>query len=142
MSDDLLLDTNALLWMSQGSRNLGPRTSKAIGRAVSRGSLRFSAVSMLEITRLHSDGRIDLRREPEIWYRNLLDQGVHEVPVTSEIAIRAGSLEWRDGFHADPADQLITAAAILTKRRLVTSDRRILGWAESRAVPDCLNART
>lgn len=106
------------------------------------GSLRFSAVSMLEITRLHWYGRIDLRREPEVWYRNLLNLGVHEIPVASEMAILAASLEWRDGFHADPADQLITAAEILTKRRLVTSDRLILGWAESRAIPDCLNART
>ena len=142
MSADLVLDTNALLWISRGSRNLGPRTIQAIARAVSRGSLKFSAVSMLEITRLHADGRIDLRREPEVWFRKLLDLGVHEIPVTSEIAILAASLEWRDSFHADPADQIITATAIITKRRLVTSDRRILGWAESRAMPDCLNART
>ena len=97
---------------------------------------------MLEITRLHWDGRIDLRTAPEVWRRSLLDLGVHGIPVTSEMAVLAGSLERRDGFHADPADQLITAAAILTKRRLVTSDRKILRWAETRGEPDCLDARS
>ncbi len=85
---------------------------------------------MLEIARLHWDGRIDLRKDPGLWLRSLLDQGLHEIPVTSEMSVLAGSLERRDGFHADPANQLITAAAILTGRRLVTSDRKILRWAE------------
>ena len=97
---------------------------------------------MLEVTRLHWDGRIDLRRVPEVWHRELLDMGVREVPVTSEIAILAASLETRDGFHADPADQMITAAAIVTRRRLVTSDRKILSWASGRTEIDCLDART
>lgn len=142
MSVDLILDTDALLWMSRGSQSLGPRARTAIEDAASGGSLRFSSISMLEIARLHWDRRIDLRKEPDVWLRSLLDQGLHEIPITSETAVLAGSLERRDGFHADPADQLITAAAILTKRRLVTSDRKILHWAESRAEPDCLDARS
>ena len=142
MSVDLILDTDALLWLSRGSPSLGPKTRTIIDQAGSNGSLRFSAVSMLEITRLHWDGRIDLRRPPEVWHRNLLDLGVHGIPVTSETAILAGSLKRRDGFHADPADQIITAAAMITGRRLVTSDRKILRWAEDRPVPDCLDARS
>ena len=131
-----------LLWMSLDSPNLGPKTRTTIEDAVSSGSLRFSAVSMLEITRLRWDERIDLRRAPDLWHRNLLDLGVHGIPVTSEMAVLAGSLQKRDGFHADPADQIITAAAILTKRRLVTSDHKILRWAEGRALPICLDARS
>lgn len=139
---DLILDTDALLWMSRDSQSLGPKARTAIDQAVSRGSLRFSAVSMLEIARLHWDGRIDLRRAPEAWYRSLVNRGVHGIPTTSEMALLAGSMKQRDGFHADPADQIITATAILTKRRLVTSDRKILRWAEDRPVPDCIDARS
>lgn len=139
---NLILDTDALLWMSGDSSNLGPGSRAAVTQAASIGSLKFSAISMLEITRLHWDGRIDLRRAPELWYRDLLDLGVHEIPITSEMAILAGSLERRDGFHADPADQLVAAAAIITRSRLVTSDRKILRWAEGRAALDCLNARS
>lgn len=139
---NLILDTDALLWMSRDSRNLGPGSRTAISQAASAGSLKFSAISMLEITRLHWDGRIDLRRAPELWYRDLLDLGVYEIPITSEMAVLAGSLERRDSFHADPADQLIAAAAVLTRGRLVTSDRKILRWSEGRAVLDCLDARS
>ena len=137
-----ILDTVALLWMSQGSPRLGRRTSLEIEQAARDGSLRFSAISMLEVSRLHWDERIDLLKAPEAWLRDLLDRGVREIPVTSEIAALAGSLKIQHGFHSDPADQLITATAIVTRRKLITSDRRILGWAKSREDIECLNART
>ena len=113
-----------------------------IDEAGHEGSLSFSAVSMLEVARLHGDGRIDLRRAPELWHRELIDRGVREVPVTAEMALLAAALESREGFHADPADQLIAATAIVTRRQLVTSDRKILHWATRRAEPDSLDART
>ena len=142
MSPTLLLDTGVLLWMSQGSENLGHRARAMIEEAGHEGSLSFSAVSMLEIARLHADGRIDLRRAPELWHRELMDRGVREIPVTAEMALRAAALESREGFHADPADQLIAATAIVARRQLVTSDRKILHWATGRTEPDCLDART
>ena len=113
-----------------------------IGEADRGGSLSFSAVSMLEVARLHGDGRIDLRRAPELWHRELIDRGVREIPVTAEMALLAAALESREGFHADPADQLITATAIMARRQLVTSDRKILRWATGRTEPHCLDART
>ena len=142
MSPALLLDTGVLLWMSQGSEHLGARTRMTIDEAAQGGSLSFSAVSMLEVARLHADGRIDLRRAPELWHRELIDRGVREVPITAEIALLAAALESREGFHADPADQLIAATAVVARRQLVTSDRMILRWATGRPEPDCLDART
>ena len=138
----IILDTIALLWMSQGSPRLGKRSSLEIDEAGLDGSLRFSAISMLEVARLHWDDRIDLQGAPEVWRRGLLDVGVHEIPVTSEIAGLAGSLKVRHGFHSDPADQLIAATAIVTRGKLMTADRRILGWATSRKDIQCHDART
>lgn len=138
---DLLLDTDALLWLSQGSPRLGAEARTVIDQASDGGSVRFSAVSMLEATRLHWAGKIDLARAPAMWFRDLLRGGVHEIPITSEIAILAGSLTALHGFHADPADQLITATAIITRRRMVTSDRKTLNWASGRREIDCLDAR-
>ena len=128
--------------MSQGSEHLGARTRATIEEAAQGGSLSFSAVSMLEVARLHADGRIDLRRAPELWHRGLIDRGVREIPVTAEMALLAAALESREGFHADPADQLVAATAIVARRRLVTSDRKILNWATGRTEPSCLDART
>ena len=139
---DLILDTDALLWMSQGDLRLGSDTRTAVDAATRDGSLRFAAISMLEVARLHWDGGIELPTVPEAWHRELLAAGVREIPVTSEIALLAASLESLHGFHADPADQLVTATAMVAKRPLVTSDRRILKWASGRTSPECLNART
>ena len=128
----MILDTNALLWLSQDASDLGSEARTVIEEASGTDSLRFSSISMLEVARLHHVGRIDLRRPPEVWHRELLDRGVREVPVTSRIAMLAASLRARDGFHADPADQLITATALVTRDELLTSDRRILDWASDR----------
>lgn len=138
---DIILDTDALLWMSQGSSRLGKETRVTIEEAIRGGMVRFSPISMLEATRLHWGRRIDLRRAPEVWHRELLDRGVREVPVTTDITILAASLEPQEGFHADPADQMITASAMVTRLTLVTSDRKILGWASGRTDINCLNAR-
>ena len=137
----VILDTVVLLWMSQGSPRLGRGTALAIEQASRDGSLRFSAISMLEVSRLHWDESIDLKVAPDVWLRGLHDVGVHEIPVTAEIASLAGSLKIRHSFHSDPADQLITATAMVTRSKLITSDRKILGWATSRKDIQCLDAR-
>lgn len=139
---DLILDTDVLLWLSQGSPRLGYEARTTVEEARQEGSVRFSAVSMLEVARLHWEGRIDLPRVPTLWHRDLLDKGVHEIPITSEIAMLAGSLKIRHGFHADPADQLIAATAMVTGRKMVTSDRKTLRWAVRRRDIDCIDART
>ena len=77
---DLILDTDALLWMSQGDPRLGSDTRTAVDAATRDGSLRFAAISMLEVARLHWDGRIELPTVPEAWHRELLAAGVRESP--------------------------------------------------------------
>ena len=75
--------------------------------------------------------------------RGAVCPGVGEVPVTAETALLAATaLESGEGFHADLADQLIAATAIVARRRLVTSDHKILHWATGRTEPTCLDART
>ncbi len=54
----------------------------------------------------------------------------------------AAALESREGFHADPAAQLIAATTIVARRQLVTSDRKILHGATRRTEPSCLDVRT
>ena len=56
--------------------------------------------------------------------RELLGQGLAEIPVDGEIAIHANALP---GLHADPADRIIVATA-QAGHRLVTGDERILAW--------------
>ncbi|MCY3949646.1 MAG: PIN domain-containing protein [Acidimicrobiaceae bacterium] len=61
---------------------------------------------------------------------SLLYRGMTEVPMSGSLWIEAVTLV-EDGFHDDPADQLIVASAIATGRELVTSDRGIASWART-----------
>ena len=69
-------------------------------------------------------GQLSLLLDLGAWRRDLLGQGLIEIPVDGAIAARAGSL--RD-IHGDPADRLILATA-LEGHRLVTADARLLDW--------------
>lgn len=88
-------------------------------------SLAASAISFWEIAMLHEKGRMDLGQDVRAWRTRLLEDGLAEIPVDGDIAVRANELT---GFHADPADRLIVATA-LGGHRLVTADKRILSWS-------------
>ncbi len=70
-------------------------------------------------------GRITLPAAPEIWRADLLQAGVHEIPLDGRIAQLATRLE---GMHRDPADRFIVATAILNTALLLTADQNILSW--------------
>ena len=69
-------------------------------------------------------GRIQLPTDLDSWRRDLLRYGLVEIPVSGEIAMRAGLLP---DMHGDPCDRLIVATA-LEGHELVTADARILAW--------------
>ena len=73
---------------------------------------------------LQEKERVDLGQDVRAWRTRLLREGLIEIPVDGDIAIRANQLT---DFHADPADRLIVATA-LGGHTLVTADRRILSW--------------
>jgi PIN domain nuclease of toxin-antitoxin system len=88
------------------------------------GTLATSAFSFWEIALLHRKGRMNLLQDVRAWRIRLLNDGLVEVPVDGDIAIRANQLT---DFHADPADRVIVATA-LGGHTLVTADRRMLAW--------------
>ena len=55
---------------------------------------------------LREKGRIDLSRDIRAWRMLLIKDGLIEIPVDGDIAIRANELT---GLHADAADRLIVA---------------------------------
>ncbi|WP_425155609.1 type II toxin-antitoxin system VapC family toxin [Candidatus Palauibacter sp.] len=120
----ILLDTHVLLWHRRGDRRLGPRGRRTVERAIPRRQAAVSAISFWEVAMRVRGGRLDLLVDPEAWRRDLLAQGLIEIPVNGLIGVRAGLLP---GLHGDPADRLIVATA-LEGHELITADRRILDW--------------
>jgi len=122
----ILLDTHTLIWLTEGHPQLGDRARQLADEALADDDLGISAITFWETAMLHQRGRIQLVRPVEAWRRTLVDQGLHEVPLTGEVCIAAATLH---DFHADPADRFITATALLYGATLVTADDRILVWS-------------
>ena len=120
----ILLDTQALLWFRLGDPRLGPNARREAENALRAGQLAVSVVSFWEVGWLLAKKRIDLKLDIERWRAELLADGLVEIPLTGEMAVRAAKLP---NLHPDPADRFIVAAA-LDGHRLLTADRLILDW--------------
>ena len=94
-------------------------------RGLREGALAASAISFWEVALLDRKRRIKLLQNVTSWRTRLLDDGLVEIPVDGDIAIRSNNLA---DFHADPADRIIVATA-LGGHSLLTADRRILSWS-------------
>lgn len=120
----MLLDTHVLVWLDEGSDKLGKHARRAIEQAFEADGLAVCAISFWELAMLQQRGRIAL---PPIrtWRGELLDMGLREIAVDGEIGLAAAELQ---GFHPDPADRLIVAAAMAHDAALASADTRILEW--------------
>ena len=122
----ILLDTHALIWLTEGQPELGDKARHLADEALANDDLGISAITFWEIAMLHQRGRIQLVQPVEAWRRTLVDRGLREWPLTGEVGIAAATLV---DFHPDPADRFITATALLHGTTLVTADDRILTWS-------------
>jgi PIN domain nuclease of toxin-antitoxin system len=122
----LVLDTNALLWLSGGSERLGARTREAIQAGIDRGEAAFSAISVWETAILVRTGRYVLGQAVEAWRADLIAVGLVEASLDGLVAAQAVALE---DLHDDPADRFIAALSLRHSATLVTSDDKLIGWA-------------
>lgn len=121
----ILVDTHVLVWQEQGERRIGPHTRRVLERAIQEEALAVSAISFWELGMRVQKGQLDFRLDLTAWRRDLMRQGLVEVPVNGEIAVSASLLRH---IHGDPADRIIVATA-LEGHTLVTGDRSILDWS-------------
>ena len=122
-----MVDTHVLLWSRRRSSPMGPGSVEAIDAAWRADNLAVSAFTFWEVAMLRAKDRLHSPQDVAAWRRELLGQGLIEIPVDGDIGIRANTLP---EFHADPADRIIVATA-LGGHRLVTADERILAWNDS-----------
>lgn len=123
----ILVDTHVLLWLRFGDSRLGSRSRIMIEQALAVSNAAVSAISFWEVGMRVQKDQLDLGVDLRAWRRDLLDQGLAEIPVDGDVAARAGLME---GIHGDPADRVIVATA-LDGHQLLTADRRILNWPGS-----------
>lgn len=119
----IVLDTHVLIYDALSPRKLSSRARKALDAGSAESGLSCSDISLWEIAMLISRKRLD----PAMDARQFIDvlitaRAVRVLPISVEIAVLSQS----DLFsHADPADRLIAATALLNQAPLVTSDARL-----------------
>lgn len=126
----ILLDTHVVIWLAQDYQRISTKAQAAIRDARKRErGLAVSCITLVEIARLASRGRIQLTPDAETVLSEVEDRFV-VLPITRNIALQAFELPER--YPNDPADRIIGATALIEDVPLITADARI---RKSHAVP-------
>jgi PIN domain nuclease of toxin-antitoxin system len=121
-----LLDTCAILFISEKTSDLSPATLKLIDTAPA-GEVFLSAISVAELACLQERGRITLKHHWRVWWEEMLRRtGWSCLPITGEVMAEAYSLP--PPIHRDPADRVLIATARLERLALVTTDGKIRSY--------------
>lgn len=121
----ILLDTHALVWLSEGSALLGENALTLIDSALKKSELFVASISFWEVAMLVEKKRLNMDISVPIWRSSLMKGGLQELPLTGCMAIESAQLP---DFHGDRADRMIVATAINSAATLCTADQKILAW--------------
>ena len=133
----LLLDTCAVIWVSQGDA-ISLRARKAIRDAVAHGEVYVSPMSAWEVGALAVKRGVRFDPSPHEWFAAFLARpGVRLAALGPEIALDTWFLPGQ--VHGDPMDRLLIATARRLSAAIVTRDDRIraYGAAGHVSVIDC-----
>ena len=119
MSEPLLLDTCALIWLVEGNRKL----KRAIRNKVDEAAVVYvSPISAWEISLKAARGELILPEVPKAWFEAVLQAHDLELArLSPEVLMMANRLPWH---HRDPADRFIIATAALRQIPVVTGDEK------------------
>lgn len=116
-----LLDTHVFLWLL-GTPKLVPDALRD-DLAHPDNELLVSAVSAMEVATKVRLGKLEPARHlVATWSARVQDLHASELPISTDHALLAGSLEWA---HRDPFDRLLVAQGLVENVTLVTSDRQL-----------------
>ena len=117
MTDALLLDTCALLWLASGDQALSENARSMIEEAP---VLYVSAVTAWEIAVKASKGKIQLPFSPREWFNAVVKlYDIDVLKLSADEMLKSTELPW---LHNDPADRFIIATALKNNFTVVTAD--------------------
>jgi len=122
----VLLDTHIWIWWLLGEGPLTVDERKKLDILAEKSEIAISWVSIWETEMLERKGRIKLLPDLATWIRQATDTSFCTV-LPADIELVIAQRELPEYFHADPADRLIVATAMLADIPLATYDSRIRG---------------
>ncbi|TYQ01500.1 UNVERIFIED_ORG: PIN domain nuclease of toxin-antitoxin system [Gordonia westfalica J30] len=117
---DILLDTNALLWLVTDPDRLAPSALDILGEPAN--NLYVSAASAWEIAIKTRLGRLDAGPLLSSWSETIAAMAAMDLPIDAIDGAHAGQLVWD---HRDPFDRMIVAQATRRGLTIATSDKAI-----------------
>lgn len=123
----ILVDTQAVVWLTQGDVRLSVAAQRVLTTGRVEGSLAIADTTLREIAMLVSKGRVTASAPLEV-YLEFVESLFIVLPLTAKVAER--SVRFGPAYPKDPADQLIGATAIVYGARLVTADELIRASGE------------
>jgi PIN domain nuclease of toxin-antitoxin system len=127
----ILLDTHIWLWWLIGDGRLKQHERQALDKLAASNKLCISWTTLWETELLERKKRISLLPDFRSWAQKATERSFMTVlAVDLDVLIAQRALP--GSFHADPADRLITATALLTGYELATYDVRIRNSATCR----------
>lgn len=126
-TENLLLDTCAVIWISQ-DEPIADAATTAISKAPQSGTLNVSVMTAWEMGMLVSKGRLPSTKTPDRWFDEFVEAAAVTVEgVTPRILIAASYLP--AVVHSDPMDRILIATARERDLTIVTRDKAILAYA-------------
>ncbi|MDP9836880.1 PIN domain nuclease of toxin-antitoxin system [Neorhizobium huautlense] len=127
MSKPYLLDTCAVIWISQNERLAASAADAIASCRVSGVPIYISAATAWEMAMLVARGRVYEKDDAKLWYDDFRRDGkVSEQAVTADIFIASCRLP--QPIHKDPIDRILIATAREHDLTIVTRDRAILDY--------------
>jgi PIN domain nuclease of toxin-antitoxin system len=124
---DILLDTCAVIWLSQGEKLPDAAIAFLAEAAKNEVPSYISSITAWEVGLLVSRRRLHLATTPERWFAGLLAlPRVRLADLSPDILIAASYLPGKS--PRDPADRIIAATARDLGATVVTRDRALLDY--------------
>ena len=115
----MLLDTHALIWLSEGSNLLDGKVLTLIGGVLK--SELFVSQSVFGSLLCWSKECLSIDISVPVWCLNLMSAGLQELPLRGCIVTRSAQLF---DFYGDPADRMVVATAIHPGATLCTAGQK------------------
>ncbi len=123
----ILLDTHIWVWWMTGLNKLSIKQQKALKEFEKSDKVAIRVISCWEVAKLVEYKRLIIPIDVNLWIKQALNYSpINLIQLTPEIALKSTQLP--EGFHNDPADQIIVATALFYDIPLLTSDKRIRNY--------------
>ena len=123
----ILLDTHTVIWLAEAPELLSASATDAIKAERRSGLLAVSDMTLLELARIITRGRVQVSTTLDSFLRTV-EASFRVLPITSAIAQRTMFLS--TGYPKDPVDRVVGATALIHGTKLITKDAGIRASGE------------